>query len=126
MSRKRINFGISGEQIAIDFLKQNGYCILKTNYKLKVAEIDIIAKDKDTVCFIEVKARSSADYGLPQEAVSAAKQRKISKAALFYLKENKSLDKDARFDVVSIVWASDAPKIELIKNAFDLCVDFSY
>lgn len=124
MAKEHLYLGRVGEELAADFLKKNGYRILARNYKTKLGEIDIIARDKQTVCFIEVKTRQSSNFGLPQEAVFKAKQRQIAKAALVFLKENRLLEKSARFDVVSVMSSEDAPKIELIKNAFEL--DESY
>ncbi|MDI6758370.1 MAG: YraN family protein [Candidatus Omnitrophota bacterium] len=124
----RQNLGKKGEETAVCLLKDNGYKILLRNYKTKLGEIDIIAKDKDVFCFVEVKSRSSLSYGLPLEAVSLKKQRQISKSALIFLKENNFLDKKARFDVVSIFSSGTfsecrqaaQSKSELIKNAFEL------
>ncbi|MCX5703047.1 MAG: YraN family protein [Candidatus Omnitrophica bacterium] len=126
MSKQNLYLGKHGEEAAVSLLKENGYKILARNYKTKLGEIDIIATDKDTFCFIEVKARSTARFGSPQEAVSRFKQRQISKAALVFLKENNLLDKKARFDVVSVLYSQDSPKIDLIKNAFGLSEQFTY
>jgi putative endonuclease len=126
MTQDRIGLGKSGEQCAADFLKNHGYRILFPNYKTKLGEIDIIAQDKDTICFVEVKTRATDKFGLPQEAVSGAKQRQISKTALAFLKEKKLLNKKARFDVVSVIYAGGKPKIDLIRNAFELDENFTY
>jgi len=126
VSKQDLYLGKKGEEIAVSLLKDNGYKILLKNYKNKLGEIDIIASDKDTICFIEVKTRRSDRFGLPVEAISAFKQRQISKVALFFLKERKLLDKKARFDVVSILYLKDTPQLGLIKNAFELNNDFIY
>lgn len=120
MSKEHLYLGKLGEDAAVDLLKKNGYKILVRNYKTKLGEIDIVAKDKDTVCFIEVKTRKSDRFGLPTEAILSSKQRQIAKAALIFLKENNLLEKRARFDVVSIMQAKNKPKLDLIKNAFEL------
>lgn len=126
MSRQNLILGKSGEEAAAGFLKEQGYKILKKNYKTKLGEIDIIALDKDTLCFIEVKTRSSLRFGAPKEALSGFKQRQICKSALCYLKENNNFDKKARFDVVSVTYFEDSPKFDLIKNAFELEGRFIY
>ena len=126
MSKDKIAFGKEGEKLAADFLKRQGYKILRLNYKTKLGEIDIIAQDKDTLCFIEVKTRQSDKFGLPQEAVSWRKQAKVSKTAIIYLKENKLLDKKARFDVVSALNSDKGFEFNLIKNAFDLSENYAY
>ena len=125
MHRSNLDVGRLGENEAAGFLKARGYKIIAQNYRTRLGEIDIVARDKDAYCFIEVKVRRSDKFGLPQEAVSKIKQRQISKAALLFLKENILLEKKARFDVVSIVYTKDSPRIELIKDAFDLDESFT-
>jgi len=126
MPENNLSLGKKGEDIALDFLKKNGYGIIKRNYRTKLGEIDIIAREKDTLCFIEVKTRSSLRFGSPKEAVFPSKQRQISKVALTFLKEHKFMNEKSRFDVVCISGASGTQKIELLKNAFELEPYFSY
>ena len=125
MIKDRAAFGKEGEKLASDFLKRQGYKILHLNYKTKLGEIDIIACDKDTLCFIEVKTRQSDKFGLPQEAVSWRKQAQVSKSALIYLKENKLMDKKARFDVVSVLSSDKGFEFNLIKNAFEVSQNYA-
>lgn len=120
MSKENLYLGKSGEEAAVSLLKNKGYKILARNYRTKLGEIDIIAKDKDTVCFVEVKTRTCDKFGLPAEAVFISKQKQIARAALIFLKENNLLEHNARFDVVSIMTGKENPKIDLIKNAFEL------
>jgi len=120
MLNRRQNFGKKSESIAAKHLKKNGYKILEQNYRTKLGEIDIIAKDKDTLVFVEVKARSSNRFGNPKWAVTLKKQIKISMVALLYIKSTKQRNVKARFDVVAISSAKDKPSIEIIKNAFEL------
>jgi putative endonuclease len=126
VSELNLQLGKNGEESAESFLKNSGYKILTRNYKTKLGEIDIIAREKDCICFVEVKTRNSADFGLPKEAITPRKQRQIAKTALSYLKEKDLLDKRARFDVVSVLLDETGPKIELIKNAFELSPEFTY
>ncbi len=125
MPGKNLEFGKQAEDAAAKFLKDQGYKVIRRNYKTKFSEIDIIAEDKGVICFIEVKARHSNLFGEPGEAVCAAKQRQISKAAICYLKENNLLERLARFDVVSLLYAKDLPEIDLIKDAFELSSGFT-
>jgi len=118
MEKKEL--GRKGEGKAIRFLKKRGYRIIEKNYVCKMGEMDIIAREKDTLAFIEVKTRTSTEFGPPQLAVNAPKQRQLSKVALNYLKEKKLEDVKARFDVVAILLEQQGEKIELIKDAFDL------
>ena len=112
--------GKKGEDLALRYLKKNGYRIFERNYACKVGEVDIIAKEKDTLVFIEVKTRTSTVFGPPQLAVNVAKQMQLSKAALYFLKEKGLGDVKARFDVVAIVLGPKGPEIELIRDAFDV------
>lgn len=86
-----------------------------------MGEIDLIAKDGQTICFIEVKTRKSLQQGQPYEAIHPIKMKKLSQLALFYLKSKfRSIDISARFDVIAIVQKPDgAPQIQHLKNAFD-------
>jgi putative endonuclease len=122
MLNSRQNLGQTGEDIAANFLCNNGYKILTRNYRCRIGEIDIIAtKDKELV-FVEVKTRIGEAYGSPAAAVTGKKQRQISRTAQYYLTENNLFDAPARFDVVSIVMSNrHPPLIELIPDAFDLC-----
>lgn len=111
--------------MAVAFLKKRGYKIITTDYHTKLGQIDIIARDKGIVCFIEVKLRRSVHFGLPYEAVGRNKQRKIAKTALGFLKRNALLTKPARFDVISIL-LEENPQIDLFKNAFSLDTGYIY
>ena len=126
MSKAHIELGQRGEQVAVDFLKDSGYSILSTNYCTKLGQIDIIAKEKDTICFVEVKTRRNQKFGQPDEKVITYKQHKISQVALMFLKQKKLLNSPARFDVVSIAYLEEQPRIKLIKNAFDLDCRYLY
>ncbi|MBT7260412.1 MAG: YraN family protein, partial [Desulfobacula sp.] len=91
-----------------------------TNYRTKIAEIDIIAKDRDCLCFIEVKTRRSLKKGLPKESITRSKQKKIILGACFYLKEKKQENSRVRFDVVEVIEKKGCFDINLIKNAFQV------
>ena len=120
MKSKQQKFGERGENLAVWYLKKNGYKIIEQNYRNQAGEIDIIAKEKKTIVFVEVKTRRSIRYGSPKWAVTPKKQRKISMVALYYLKAIKQTDAKARFDVVAITSNRDEPRIEIVKNAFEL------
>lgn len=95
--------GALGEFDAKKYLMKKGYKILAQNYKNKLGEIDIIAKDKDYIVFVEVKNRSSLAFGRPCEAVTPSKQFKIRKTALCYLKEKYLTESSCRFDVIEVL-----------------------
>jgi putative endonuclease len=117
---KKKELGKKGEEVALRFLKKRGYRIIEKNYVCKMGEMDIIAKERDTLAFIEVKTRTSTEFGPPQLAVNASKQRQLSKVALNYLNEKRLKDVKARFDVVAILLEQQGEQIELIKDAFEL------
>ncbi len=112
--------GRTGEQAAALYLESKEYTLLKQNYRHKTFEIDIIAMDKDVLCFVEVKTRSSIKKALPREAITPAKQKKMILGATYYLKEKKLTNQRARFDVVEVVYSTGnlSPAITLIQNAF--------
>ena len=95
--------GNIGEELASNFLKKEKYKILQRNYKNSIGEIDIIAKDKKTIVFIEVKARSTQIYGSPCEAVDRRKQQKIHNVASVYLSQKHLENNEIRFDVIEVL-----------------------
>ena len=110
--------GKAGEDTAVDYLAKKGYHILQRNFRFRRGEIDIIAEDRDDLVFIEVKARRSRAYGLPEEALTPAKCRQIRKVARGYLFENKIEDTSCRFDIVAIEYEAGRPVIRHLENAF--------
>lgn len=112
--------GDVGESLAVTFLRKNGYVIVEQNYRCALGEIDVIARDRGVLVFVEVKARRTERYGGPKWAVTPQKKRKISMVALEYLKKTGQMDTDARFDVVAIRLFPDQAGVEIIKNAFEL------
>ena len=119
MSNKSL--GNYGESLAREYLQRRGYRILEENFRNKIGEIDLIAQDGKTICFVEVKTRQSLNQGQPYEAVTPWKIRKLSQMATFYLKHKyHSLEILSRFDVISIVKNTpEPPDIQHIKNAFN-------
>ena len=120
MLNRRQRYGKDSEAMAVKYLKRRGYKILIRNYRTRLGEIDIVARERDTLVFVEVKARHSERYGNPKAALTPAKQRKISMVALQYLKDTSQTKSRARFDVIAIRSQETGPDIEIIKNAFEL------
>ncbi len=117
-------FGNRGERTAARHLRSLGMRILARNNASRLGEIDIVAADGDTIVFVEVKTRRSRAAGDPFEAVNHAKQRKLTRSALAYLKAKGMLEHRARFDVVGIVWGDgDEPEIVHVPNAFEAVGD---
>lgn len=113
---KNKEIGRKGESQAVDYLINKGYTILETNYRYRRYEIDIIAKKKDTVIFIEVKTRRSKYFGYPEEAVNDSKIKHILACADHFIHQHQ-WDGDIRFDIISILHGMD-PGIRHIEDAF--------
>ena len=110
--------GKAAEEKAASYLKSLGYEILERNFRSKFGEIDIIAKDKDTLVIVEVRSKSYSFFGTPEETISKSKAKKIIKTAEFYIQTKNPNFENVRFDIISILHNN----ISHIKNAFD--VDF--
>jgi len=113
--------GRQGEAAAARYLRRQGYRILARGDRSWPGEIDLVALDRQTIVFVEVKTRESRDSGHPIEAVGPAKQRRLTRLAVTFLKRHGLLESPARFDVVAVTWAADQrrPTIEHFENAFD-------
>lgn len=110
-----------GEALVADYLRARGFQILAWQYRCRFGEIDLIARDGETLCFVEVKLRGRVDYGLPREFVTAAKQRRLRTTALFYL-SNHDPNALCRFDVAEVytdqAHSPGTARVEYIENAF--------
>ena len=120
MTQERLSLGKMGEDLAVAQLRALKYKIIERNFKCALGEIDIIAREKDTLVFVEVKTRRTRDFGGPAAAVNARKQRQLSRVALTYLNMKKLAQTPARFDVVAVELIPPAPRIEVLRDAFDL------
>src|ERR1044072_9203790 len=109
--------GAYGEMLAFRYLKRNGYKILFRNFRGRTGgEIDVVCRDNDTLVFVEVKTRRREDFGRPLAAVERAKQKRISRGALAWLRMLENPDIIFRFDVVEVIVENSAkPRVELIK-----------
>lgn len=110
--------GRVGEKQARHLLEEKGYQIIKTNYKTKLGEIDIIAKDGEAIVFVEVKTRKNDTFGAPGEAVNYKKRQKYFLVASEYLQKTKQLEASCRFDVIEIEKDDEKVQINHIINAF--------
>jgi len=118
-SDPRQALGISGEDLACAELRRRGYAIVERRYRTRFGEIDIIAKDGNTIVFVEVKARLTDDFGGAAAAVTAWKQRRVARMALDYLSRHRLHECPCRFDVIAIDFESAEPRVTLYPNAFD-------
>jgi putative endonuclease len=112
--------GKEGELVAERFLKKKGYKLVERNYRCAAGEIDLIVLDRRVIVFVEVKTRTGHGFGTPLEAVEFRKQRKMIRAAQYFLSAKGLHQREARFDVVGISWPQREPVVEHIENAFDL------
>lgn len=120
MTRERLELGNLGERLALKKIKDLGYKCIEKNYRCSLGEIDLIARDRDCLVFIEIKTRKGRSIGYAKEAVTPRKIRQISKVALAYMKANDCCDTKARFDVVAVNIKGDREEIEVVKDAFEL------
>jgi putative endonuclease len=119
VTRTRIAFGQFGEDLACGELERRGYVILARRYRQHGSDLDIIARDGQTIVFVEVKAREGHEYGDAGEAVTRRKRSRMTQLAVDYLARNSLNDCPCRFDVVSIHIENERPVIEVYQNAFD-------
>ncbi len=119
MKDERKKLGTLGEKTARDYLKKQGYKILESNFRCPFGEIDLIAKQKDCLVFVEVRTRRNLELGTPEESVTLAKRQKLIKLAQFYLQKSPHPPSHWRIDVVAIEMGPNEKvnRIELIKNA---------
>ena len=116
---KRRDTGILGEKLAKDFLKKQGYRIEETNYRCPEGEIDIVARHKDSLVFVEVRTKKSLEFGSPEESITATKMKRLRATAYHYQQTHDNLPQSWRIDAVVIELNKDGKplRIELIENA---------
>ena len=125
---EHIRRGTLGEKLARRFLRKNGYKIIYRNFRGNSGgEIDIVARDKDALVFVEVKTRSTEEFGRPLSAIDQQKRNRIARGGLAWLRMLDNPDVLFRFDVVEVLVGGDSqPRLELIKNAFQLPAPYLY
>lgn len=120
MTRERQDLGREGEILALERLRRLGYRCIARNYRCALGEIDVIAKDGETLVFVEIKTRKGRSLEYAKSAVTERKKRQLSKVALSYMKANHCCDAKSRFDVVAVRVGGGPNQIEVIRNAFEL------
>jgi putative endonuclease len=116
----RIALGRTGEDLACRELERRGYAIVARRYRRRSGELDIIARDGDTIVFVEVKARHGHAFGHAAEAVGFAKRRRMAQLAKGYVIRHRLTGRPCRFDVVSVHFDEPGPVIEVYQNAFSM------
>ena len=117
---RRQALGKSGEDLACEELTRRGYAILDRRFRTRCGELDIVAREGDVVVFVEVKARSGCNFGLPAESITWKKRQRLCAMAESYLLRKRLAGVPCRFDVVSILQGPDSHTIELFRGAFDM------
>ena len=120
MTQERLTLGRQGEDAAARYLQRQGMKILERNLRTPVGEIDLVARHKSILAFVEVKTRRGSAFGSPGEAVGPRKQRQIVQTAKWYLNENPHKGLQPRFDVIAITVCGDDFQIEHIPDAFQV------
>jgi putative endonuclease len=116
---KKQELGKMGEELACAALKKKGYRIIEKNYRCRHGEIDIVARQKDSLVFIEVRSKMSKSFGLPEESITLQKRQKLISTALEYLNDHRSLPENWRIDFVAIEFdpvQGKACRIEIVEN----------
>jgi putative endonuclease len=110
--------GDDWERLAEKRLKAAGYRVLERNFRVRPGEVDLVAEENGVLCFVEVKGRRGEGFGLPAEAVTAEKQRRIFRAAEAWLLRERRGDAECRFDVVAVRETPEGPEVEILRDAF--------
>lgn len=117
-TKSKRTIGNIGEDVAVNFLKQQGYIIIEKNFYYQHGEIDIIAKEGDTLVFIEVKSRRSDRFGSPEESVTPKKQELLRRTAEGYVASKNLANIECRFDVVSVMMKDGKAECHVLKDCF--------
>ena len=118
MTTTRRALGVAGEDLAAAWYEANGYQVVARNWRCREGELDLVVRRNRTIVFCEVKARSSSRFGLPVEAVTAAKQRRLRTLAMLWLSAHPHARGELRFDVASVTPAGAQPLVEVVESAF--------
>jgi len=113
--------GVRGEQLAQDYLNKHGYRIIETNIRTRYNEIDIVARQKDTLVFVEVRTKTSSNFGSPEESITPTKERHLAAAAYYYLQHHKNMPKSWRIDFIAVELDGDGNlmRINHIESAIE-------
>ncbi len=111
--------GREAEDLAAAFLEERGCEVIARNHRIRRGEVDLVCREGDVVCFVEVRSRTSAAHGGPEETVQPAKARRVVAAATDWAVRNGALEGAIRFDVVAVTFGDGAPRVEHFRGAFD-------
>ncbi|MBI1953688.1 MAG: YraN family protein [Candidatus Omnitrophica bacterium] len=116
-----VGLGRKAQALAEGILRRNGYRLLERNVRARFGEIDLVARDGNTLCLVEVKSRTGVEFGFPEEAVDSRKRRQLTRLALWYGKRRGLLEGPIRFDVVAVIYDGEGRLLRsrLLKGAFE-------
>lgn len=117
------SLGKAGEDFAAGLLQNHGHVIVARNWHGRYGELDIVSNEGSTLVISEVKTRRSQKFGAPQQAVTAAKQKRLSLAALEFMQAQGMADRNVRFDVIALIWNGNEFRVNWLKNAFEFNAD---
>ena len=120
MTQRTKDLGVNGEELAAEYLEGKGYRIVERNYRIRSAEIDLIAERDGVIVFVEVKTRLTKKYGRPAEAVTLNKQRKIIAAASVFMQREEYAQRACRFDVIEVMFHNGECVLNQIESAFEV------
>lgn len=116
MTSDRIQTGRAGEEAAREYLKKIGYRIIETNYRCPLGEIDIVARDNQTIIIIEVRAKTNTRYGLPEESLTNNKARRLKRLALYYLQSVFGTEVPCRIDFISVMLSEEDLRVIKLRH----------
>ena len=119
MVRSTRDRGRAAEDLAAGWLEARGFEVLARNHAIRGGEVDLVCREGETICFVEVRSRASLAFGTPAESVDRAKARRVVLAAQDWAARHRALHRQLRFDVVSVDWASGGARLALFRGAFD-------
>ncbi len=115
----RYSKGKEGERVAAEYLSTCGLKIVEKNFRCPLGEIDLVARDGKTIVFVEVRSRQEGESCRPEESITLYKFRRLTRTALWYMKQKGQTRFPMRFDVVAVRWGGEKPDINWIVNAFE-------
>ncbi len=116
MTRRRRQVGLAGENAARIYLENQGYQIVETNYQCQLGEIDIIARENNTIVIVEVRTRTGLAFGGPEESITAEKARRLHRLALLYLKSASGVERPCRIDLIAVMLNKDTHELEKLNH----------
>lgn len=116
MTLMRQKVGQMGEQAARDYLEKQGYSIIETNYRCKLGEIDIIARDGEMVVIVEVRTKTGLAFGRPEESINRDKARKLNRLALQYIQANYHREISSRIDLIAVMIEKNSGLVKDVKH----------